>query len=557
MNFTYKKNIIFILNIFILSLLVLIDPRGNIITESVLQTNSSISIAISYLVYDVKGFVGLREVYDTISQSPHINEYLSRYYAHLGGFILNFDSINEIKNYREIISNNIFEAKNLIINDPNNLHSFFGDVGYISYIIVSFILFGINLQSISLFFLTIIITSSVIFMITYQNRNIFFFILQTFLFLLIFIVISNYGGSSQIASMTNYRFISVLSIIPTLHLSFFFLDQKYLNVKNILLALTQLFILIFLYFVRGTSLWSFLFLASFYFFWIVTIGIKNLKFNKNKIYLMLSVFFIFIISVSIGNLLIQNNSSNINKHETVMLKHPFWHSAFIGIAMHPKIHEKYVCSDKEFKDIKKNPVIKCGIYPLRFPNKSSLYKNVIYFQPRDYFGYNAAVKYLNDNKINENIGMVNSFNLELSINWPRYESILKKLYFDAIYNFPVEYIYLNLVVKPLRVFFEFIKFVFYFFSAFKLNTLFILLIFISSAFLQLIIFKNIKIKEDFNFIEKQNRKSIFHIFFIFLFFTSILPSLIFYASPQSGISEALIVFFALLMFIIKKKFEKF
>ena len=121
-NFTLKKLLIFIITIILLTSLVLIDPRGSIITEPGEVIKAAISIAISYLVYGINGFVGLHEVYEVLNEIPSISNYTSRYYAHLGGFILDFENINEIKEYSNIVSDKIFKSKNLIILNTNNLH---------------------------------------------------------------------------------------------------------------------------------------------------------------------------------------------------------------------------------------------------------------------------------------------------------------------------------------------------------------------------------------------------------------------------------------------------
>ena len=92
-SFTLKKLLIFIITIILLASLVLYDPRGSIVTEPVGQVKAAISVAISYLVYGIDGFVGLQEVYEILNKIPSISNYTSRYYSHLGGFILDFENI--------------------------------------------------------------------------------------------------------------------------------------------------------------------------------------------------------------------------------------------------------------------------------------------------------------------------------------------------------------------------------------------------------------------------------------------------------------------------------
>ena len=107
MNFTLKKLLIFIITIILLTSLVLFDPRGSIITEPGEVIKAAISIAISHLVYGINGFVGLNEILDVLDEIPVISNYQSRHYFLLGGFILDFDNINEVKEYVKITSDNV------------------------------------------------------------------------------------------------------------------------------------------------------------------------------------------------------------------------------------------------------------------------------------------------------------------------------------------------------------------------------------------------------------------------------------------------------------------
>ena len=78
MNLKIKFSLYFF-NLFLLSALILFDPRGSVISEPYLQTLSSLSIAISYVSHDFKQFVGSKEVFNILSEIPSINNYSTRY----------------------------------------------------------------------------------------------------------------------------------------------------------------------------------------------------------------------------------------------------------------------------------------------------------------------------------------------------------------------------------------------------------------------------------------------------------------------------------------------
>ena len=140
-----------------------------------------------------------------MSEIPSINKYSTRYFF-LGEYLTNFDNIDHVIDYKNIITQKIDEAKNLSIINPSDIHIYFGDIGFITFIILAFLIFGVSINSISFLFLSLIIISSLCVMINFLQKIIFFFTLQTILFSFILIIIGNYGGSTQIFSLTNYRF---------------------------------------------------------------------------------------------------------------------------------------------------------------------------------------------------------------------------------------------------------------------------------------------------------------------------------------------------------------
>lgn len=559
MNLTIKKFLIYASSILIIAVLILNDPRSTIIGEPFNLTNMAMSIAISQIVYNIDGFIGLREVYETLSKIPHSHNYFSDYYNHLGSFVFSFDSFEQIKEYKKIISEKILEAQNLTILDKKNIHTYQNDIGYVLYIILSFILFGINLKSISILFLIILSISSIIFMISFHKNNVYFFLLQTILFSFVIAVISNYGGSVQIASVINQRFLTILAIIPALHLAIVFLNNNFLNFKSIFLSILQLLILIFLCQTRGTALWSILFLCLFYSFWIFKVGLNNFNKYKKNIFSMISFVFLFLVLFNLNHVFIKKNLSNHYNDISITTKHMFWHSLFISLASSPKIHENYVCTDNEFQDLWKVEHRPCGSYPSRYGgvygNKSEFYKRIFYYRPLDTFGTHAVIKYINENGLDQQLGIYNKNNLSWSLNWPLYESTLKKLYFDIIKNYPLEFLYTHLIIKPIQFIFEIAKSLLYFLNGFNKNSFFIFLIFIASIGIKYFSVSKIKIKKELTDLENDNYTFLIESILFFIFISIGVLSIIFYPSQQSAIPECFIAFVSIILFFLKKRFE--
>ena len=239
------------------------------------------------------------------------------------------------------------------------------------------------------------------------------------------------------------------------------------------------------------------------------------------------------------------------------------------MASNEEIFKKYVCSDVKLYDIYvdfsttaniaeaykgKKIHVYCEPYLSRFPGKSSFYKNLFYYQPVDDFAIHAVIRYLRDNKLTEQIGIENDKNLEWSLNWPRYESILKELYFKILTEEPRKYLYIHLVIKPLKFVVELAKAAFYFFNSFLTNFIFIFSIFIISLFLQLFCMRNIEFKKDLIEIENSNYKYLIEIIFIIMIIFIGSFSIVFYPAPQAGISDFIIIAMVLTFFYFKKKF---
>ena len=103
MNLKIKFSLYFF-NLFLISALILFDPRGNIISEPYLQTLSSLSIAISYVSHDFKQLVGSKEVFKILSDIPSIINYSTRYIFILGEYLTDFNNLDHVIEYKNIIA---------------------------------------------------------------------------------------------------------------------------------------------------------------------------------------------------------------------------------------------------------------------------------------------------------------------------------------------------------------------------------------------------------------------------------------------------------------------
>jgi len=273
---------------------------------------------------------------------------------------------------------------------------------------------------------------------------------------------------------------------------------------------------------------------------------------------MISAILLFLMIFNIGQLTVKKNlAEKYYNDKNATTRHFFWHSLFSGIAISPKIHEKYVCSDIKFEDVILFNDIPCGVYPLQFPEKSEFYKTLFYLQAKDSTSFHAALKYLHDNNLNEKLGLVdNSTNCckehPWNLNVERYEEILKKLYFRILLNDPLEFLYMHLVIKPLKFLYEFIKYAFYFLNGFKINFIFTFLIFIGALAIQLFSIISIKIEKELTEIKSYKQNYLIETIFFIMLLAGSIPSIVFYPAAASGIFNCAVALITLVIFYIKK-----
>ena len=91
MNVKIKKNIFFaVMLLCIFVIISFFDSRSRVLGEITIQNFSSISIAISFLKYNLNGFVGLIEIFNVLKSINSITEYSTRYLFIIGEYLVNF-----------------------------------------------------------------------------------------------------------------------------------------------------------------------------------------------------------------------------------------------------------------------------------------------------------------------------------------------------------------------------------------------------------------------------------------------------------------------------------
>ena len=547
----FKISII-IINLALISYIALTDPRSFFISEPYEITLHAISIAISRLVYGIDNFYGLKEVYLNLKSIPHPSLFFSDLRYLLEGQVYNFKSLNEISEYNILIQNTITSSLDLKIISENDLHDYQNDMGYPIFVTAAFYLFGFSMKSVSILFLTIFLFSIFIYLSNFfeDNLSLFLIFLITSCFSLILLI--NFGGDVQSVGTINQRFISILALVPSLFISLMIVRKEKYTIFNYICLFFQIIILSLILEVRGTAIWGVFYLIIF----LMTIFVLKLrKINFVKKLNLTSLVFIFltffIISQSTNYIITKSLGDRSQEHS--ITKHMFWHSLFIGISNSPKIYEKYVCLDDEKIIAKykyKIPTQDCEKF--NSIKKADLKSNIL-LRNSDLHGISAVIRHLNNNKINQPLGIVNKKAIEWKLDWTLYEQTLKTIYFNIIKNNPIEFFYIQFIIKPLEILYDIMKSAYYFYNFFSINfyaNFFISLTILTNLILGMIIFN----KEKKLIIKKDEQLLLFVVFGSSLLAVFSIP-FSFYPYVGAVYYEILVLFFTALILQLYIKFR--
>ena len=450
----------------------------------------TLSIALTEIKYGFNGYIGKTDILEQLSSSK------------IETIDLKIDEIIKKNNY------------------SNNYHILsVSEVGYIDYFKISFYIFGIRITSLVNLYYSILFISYICFFFSYiEDKKRIFSCVSLLIIILLFNNLIKPTNNSELyfspSNLFNFRYLSVLAIIPALHL-FFLNNNIRKSVLSVISLFIQIIILLFVIRIRFLIIWvpiglMLLTLINYIFY-------KNRKDKVIKLFIFL-VLTLFITLISITDNKLKNQlyfeKSNFAFHSPAF-------STLIGLLSNNDLRVKYTKIDRL-----ENKSSKLQKYN---PNRS--------FKTYDQDGYAAAFFWLEKNEItyhklfnfkdNENVNYQNYFDYEFDnnkeiskqgrdfiinkdFNFELMEEINKKVLLEILKNDYLFVLKSYLFEKPLMIFLNSLKT-----YGFKVeNYVKILIVFIFLFILKTLIFKY------------ENNKKISLIHTIQIFFISIaLPNL--------------------------------
>lgn len=209
------------------------------------------------------------------------------------------------------------------------------DLGFVDYTRLSFYLFGFRISSLYFTYFVIFGISVSAFVHAFRDRpnRLALIVVISVAHGLVFA--SGLMNPEKLGAVADPRFLSVLAVVPGLHLCCLMLDEPTPSPKNAALAVLQSVILIFAFWIRASAIWvifATILLA-------VVLSIHELRSHKFKLLRLWSIG----ILASIWAL--QALYVSIVLHPVYkkgeIAHHVLWHSVFYPLQFHPKWNERY------------------------------------------------------------------------------------------------------------------------------------------------------------------------------------------------------------------------
>ena len=315
--------IFFILILYFANIFISIDINKKNILPSPVELNVlATSIAITEIESNSNSYAGNQNVFLNITNTKEYKKFLS---------CIEDCSLTNL---------NIQDAVEIAKKDKKFKKIYYEreDLGLIDYYKFALLTFGYDISSYTFLYLTLLGISLVVFILNFKKELSYLTIILSFLFAHFFFVNLLPSYSNELAVVHSRRFLSILSIIPTIHIILLIFRREILVNKEHFYIFLQTLILVLAIHFRSAALYQ-IFLIIFCIF------IKLIKDKLNwKFYLNINIPITFV-TITIGIIFIFLKiytfliiDTNYSSRKT---GHLFWHVVHIGLASHPDAKEKY------------------------------------------------------------------------------------------------------------------------------------------------------------------------------------------------------------------------
>jgi hypothetical protein len=235
------------------------------------------------------------------------------------------------------------------------------DLGFVDYVRLSFLAFGHRIQSLYYTYFLIFGVSAAVFLWTFRSRPALLMLLVITSVAQNILLVSNLFGSHNLGSISDPRFLSIMAIIPGVHLGCLLLDHSPPSIVNVASAIVQSIILVFAFWIRASAIWVILAVAIFA--GLITIwGLLKRRNELRRVWCL----GILLAVLAAHTLWVTMTLHPIYRSEGEISHHVFWHAVFYQLQFHPRWNEKYAAS-YDFATADELPRVAARKYLLRHP----------------------------------------------------------------------------------------------------------------------------------------------------------------------------------------------
>jgi hypothetical protein len=210
------------------------------------------------------------------------------------------------------------------------------DLGFVDYARLSFGLFGYRLRSLYFGYFAIFAISASAFVFAFRSRPGLQAILVIICAAHVFLFSSSILDRENLSTIADPRFLSVLSVIPCVHLACLLVTRSPATPVEIALALLQSIILVFAVWIRATAIWAIMALSM------LALGVAATELLKRRPVLphmwsfgvLLAVWLVHAVWTSIALHPVYREKGEISHHV-------IWHGIFYQLQFNPQWREKY------------------------------------------------------------------------------------------------------------------------------------------------------------------------------------------------------------------------
>jgi len=225
------------------------------------------------------------------------------------------------------------------------------DFGVVDYFKLSFLIFGYNTEGFTYLYFVLLFISILLFCIQYSKNDMAMYLLILYLSSQLMIINAFPTIGAQAETVYNFRVITILGILPLIHLILLIRDHYHPNTLTIFIAIIQASLMIFVLWIRSSALWLVLYLVFFnLILFFVRVKRKNKRLTKSKFnYVLSQTWPTLIVLLMVFSLSIHKHHIESTSYNGKFIGHLRWWSIYIGLAVYPDISSKYSDVNRNIK----------------------------------------------------------------------------------------------------------------------------------------------------------------------------------------------------------------